>query len=77
MWYLEVWREIEWGHGSWLACRLSLGTGAAGAIYAGRRGQGHRVSLTDQVRQVGECLRCRAVQQGPVVAEGARGGGGH
>ena len=78
MWYLKVGREIERGHGSLASLgSLPLGAGAAGAVYTGGRGQGHRVGLADEVRQVGECLGGRAVQQRPVVAEGARGGGGH
>ena len=78
MWYLKVGREIEWGYGSCTALGpLPLGAGATGAVYTGGRTQGHRVGLADQMRQVGECLRGRAVQQRPVVAEGARGGGGH
>ena len=78
MWYLKVGREIERGYGSCTALGpLPLGAGATGAVYTGGRAQGHRVGLANQMRQVGKCLRGRAVQQRPVVAKGARGGRGH
>ena len=56
---------------------LLLGRAAAGAVDGGGGGERHGVGLGDQVGQVGEGFRGRAVQQRPVVAEGGGGGGGH
>ena len=75
MWYLQMRWKVERRHRPRPA--LLLGRAAAGAVDGGGGGERHGVGLGDQVRQVGEGFRGRAVQQRPVVAEGGGGGGGH